>query len=80
LLTSELTIKSIKYLLDNQALNKEITFQYLSTNFDGKRRMLNEVIKKVLENPYGCIKQFLQQQYLSTKINKQSTQKIANDK
>jgi hypothetical protein len=48
----------------------QIIFQYLSTNFDGEIGLPNEVISKVLGHPYGCIKQLLQQQVPTIKINK----------
>jgi hypothetical protein len=39
-------------------------------NFDGKLGLPNEVINKVLGQPYGCSKQLLQQQVPTIKINK----------
>jgi hypothetical protein len=37
--------------------------------FDGKLELPNEVINKVLGQPYGCSKQLLQQQVPTIKIN-----------
>jgi hypothetical protein len=70
LLTAEITIQSTKELLDNEALNKQIMFQYLSINFDGKRGLLNDVFRNILEQPIGCSKQLLQQQFPTIKISK----------
>jgi hypothetical protein len=47
LLTAEITIQSTKELLDNEALNKQIMFQYLSINFDGKRGMSDSVLREL---------------------------------
>jgi hypothetical protein len=47
LLTAEITIQSMKELLDNEALNKQIMFQYLSINFDGKRGLLGSVFREL---------------------------------
>jgi hypothetical protein len=43
-----------------------ILVAYLVPNFDSKIGLLNKVINKVLGKPYGCSKQFLQQQVLAT--------------
>jgi hypothetical protein len=48
-------------------------------NFDGELGMLDEVIRNLLWNTYGCRKQFLQQKYSTTKNLKQTTQKMHND-
>jgi hypothetical protein len=39
-------------------------------NFDGELGLLDEVINKVLWQPYGCRKQLLQQQDSTTKNHK----------
>jgi hypothetical protein len=39
LLTAEITIKRVKYLLGNEALNMQTNSQYFSTSFDGELGM-----------------------------------------
>ena len=64
LLTAEITIKSIKYLLGNEALNMQTNSQYFSTSFDGELGMKKYVFKDFLEHPNGCSKYFLQHKLL----------------
>ena len=74
LLTAEITIKSIKYLLANEALNMQSNSQYFSTSFDGELGLQKDVFKDFLEHPNGCRKYFLHQQLLPQETSQQLSQ------
>jgi hypothetical protein len=74
LLTAEITIKSIKYLLGNEALNMQTNSQYFSTSFDGVLGLQKDVFRDFLEQPNGCSKYLLQQQLLPQGISQKFAQ------
>jgi hypothetical protein len=80
LLTAEITIKSIKYLLGNEALNMQTNSQYFSTSFDGELGLQKDVFRDFSEQPNGCSKYFLQQQLLPQGISQKICPTIANIK
>ena len=67
---SNMTIQILVQDIRNKASNDQSNFQWFKQDFGGDQWLLCDIINKFLRHPSGCRKQLLQQQDLTTKINK----------